>query len=218
MSVGALLWAMVVPIKRLEAAKSRLAVDPDLRADLALAMALDTVRAALSCPAVEVVVVVTDDARAAKETAASGAIVVPDEPDAGLNPALMHGATTALADAPLAGLSCVAALSSDLPALLADELAAVLTAAAATRSAVVSDAAGTGTTLFAATAPEHFAPVFGPNSRAAHVARGATDLTDQSGGSVRCDVDVLADLAAAARIGLGEETRRVVELSGLELG
>ena len=63
-------------------------------------MAADTVRAAAACPAVAAVVVVTDDPAAATALGALGARVVADEPDAGLNPALAHGATVAAASWP----------------------------------------------------------------------------------------------------------------------
>src|SRR3954469_22192278 len=57
-------WAVVIPVKRLSLAKTRIDLGPDLRADLALAMALDTVAACLACPRVGTVVAVTDDERA----------------------------------------------------------------------------------------------------------------------------------------------------------
>src|SRR3954468_16827648 len=88
-------WAIVVPVKRLAVAKTRLSEDPQVRADLALAMALDTVSAALQCSLVDWVVVVTDEPEAARAVGALGAVPVPDAPDAGLNPALQHGAREA---------------------------------------------------------------------------------------------------------------------------
>src|SRR5262245_11751774 len=87
-------WSLVVPVKVLARAKTRMAAAAGPhREDLALAVAADTVAAALTCPRVRDVIVVTDDPRPAAELAALGARVVPDEPDAGLNPALVYGAT-----------------------------------------------------------------------------------------------------------------------------
>ena len=54
-------WAVVVPVKRLELAKTRLSVRPELRRELALAMATDTVAACRHTDGVVDVVVVTDD-------------------------------------------------------------------------------------------------------------------------------------------------------------
>ncbi len=129
-------WAIVVPVKRLAVAKSRLAVDPPARAQLALAMALDTVAAARACDRVVGVVAVCDDEQAVPLLREAGAVVVADEPDAGLNPALVHGADVAAAM--FAG-QAIAALSSDLPALRAVELGAALAAAAGHRLSVVAD-------------------------------------------------------------------------------
>ncbi|NEC03808.1 2-phospho-L-lactate guanylyltransferase, partial [Streptomyces sp. SID7909] len=73
-------WSLVVPLKPLARAKSRLAPASGalLRPRLALAFARDTVAAALSCPDVADVVVVTDDTAAGAALAALGALVVPD--------------------------------------------------------------------------------------------------------------------------------------------
>ncbi|NYI06579.1 2-phospho-L-lactate guanylyltransferase [Allostreptomyces psammosilenae] len=86
-------WHLVVPLKPLEVAKSRLGRRPYdvLRPRLALAFALDTVAAALACPAVAGVLVVTDDEVAGAALRGLGAEVVPDLPAAGLNAAVRHG-------------------------------------------------------------------------------------------------------------------------------
>jgi 2-phospho-L-lactate guanylyltransferase len=196
------LWSLLVPVKRLDLAKTRLALAADARAELALAMALDTVTAGLATQAVAEVVVITDDQRAARALSALGARVVSDRPDAGLNPALAHGAS-------LAGRPRVVALSSDLPALRSDDLDAVLREAAAHPMAVVADVMGTGTTLLAAR--RHvFAPAFGLDSLAAHLAAGAVDLSESAAGSVRQDVDTIAALRSALVLGVGAETTRVL--------
>ena len=196
-------WVVVVPVKRLEAAKTRL--DRPDRADVALAMAADTVSAAAACPLVEAVVVVTDDDRARARLAA-GATVVPDEPDAGLNRALAHGADVAAARWPGRG---VVALAADLPALRPEELERVLRAAPDGERSLVADAAGTGTVLLAAAAGVGLDPRFGPSSRVGHVEAGVADLTDAVGDlpGLRRDVDTLDDLASAADLGVGPATR-----------
>ncbi len=195
-------WSVVVPVKRLDRAKTRLRASlPDADHDaLVLAMAADTVSAALACPAVGRVVVVTDDEHAAPDLTALGAVCVPDMPDAGLNPALEHGADEAVRLAPDWG---VAVLGSDLPALRPSELAGAL--AAVTGRAFVPDAAGTGTTLLAAVPGVPLRPAYGPGSAAAHAASGAAELTGRWP-SLRRDVDTRDDLDEAARIGLGPRT------------
>src|ERR1700749_4045716 len=186
-------WTVLLPVKVLARAKSRLAVlAGDRRRDLALAFASDTVTAVLACPEVARVVVVTSDPAAGPLLAALGAVIVADEPadrsdrrgtrgtpngvdlapDLGvqdlLNAALRHGATVAARRWPGTGL---AALTADLPALRPAELSAALRAAAGAaaaapgRAAFVADAAGVGTTLYAAAPGSGFRPLFGGTSR-----------------------------------------------------
>ncbi|HWB66950.1 MAG TPA: 2-phospho-L-lactate guanylyltransferase [Mycobacteriales bacterium] len=205
-------WSLVVPVKRLHLAKSRLALAPQLRAEVALAMALDTVAAALRCGRAEEVIAVTDDERAAQALSELGARVVADVPDAGLNPALSHGVASA-------GQDHVGALASDLPALRPDELDEVLAAAEAHDVAAVADRAGAGTTLLTARRREAFVPAFGAGSFAAHLRAGAADLTASAGATVRLDVDTVDALAAATQLGVGPATARVCEgLAAAERG
>jgi 2-phospho-L-lactate guanylyltransferase len=202
------LWSLIVPVKRLDVAKTRLAVDVEARADLAVAMAYDTVSVSLSCDEVAEVVVVTDDARARLALEEIGARVIPDKPDAGLNAALRHGAANA-------GSTRVAALSSDLPALRRDDLADVLAAARPHRQSVVADLPGTGTTLYAVTGGAEFNPQFGPGSHETHLRAGAVDLTTAAAESVRRDVDTLEALRSAVAIGVGPATEKA--LASLEM-
>ncbi|MET9775004.1 2-phospho-L-lactate guanylyltransferase [Streptomyces sp. NPDC006367] len=201
-------WTLVVPVKTLARAKSRLAdtADDGMRPVLALAFAQDTVAAALACPAVADVAVVTDDARAGRELAGLGARVVADEPGDGLNAALAHGAAAVRAARPR---SAVAALNADLPALRPAELTRVLTAATQFRRAFLSDAAGIGTTLLAAAPGQELLPAFGPDSRVRHRASGAVELLLGTVDSVRQDVDTGADLRTALALGVGPRTAAV---------
>ena len=199
-------WAVVVPAKRLAVAKTRLRpVTEGLgRAghdELVLALLADTVAAAISCPAVASVLVVTDDPAAAGVVRDLGALVVPDEPGRGLNPALEHGFAVAGA---VAGAGAVAALSSDLPALRPAELEAALRAAAGAPRCFVADAHGTGTTLLTAL-DSPLAPRFGVASAAAHRSSGAHALEGTWPGLVQ-DVDTGADLDAAVALGTGRYT------------
>jgi 2-phospho-L-lactate guanylyltransferase len=200
-------WSLVVPLKPLALAKSRLgAYAGGLRGSLALAFALDTVAAALRCPAVARVVVVTDDPLAAAELSASGALVVPDEPAGGLNAALVHGWRRALALRPAAP---VAALSADLPALRAAELGRALARVPAGGRPFVSDAPGVGTTLLAAAPGVVLAPAFGGASRERHRSCGAREIASADLPSVRRDVDTGEDLAEALALGVGPHTAAV---------
>jgi len=196
----------VVPVKRLALAKSRLrAYGDDVRAQLALAFAADVVQAALDCPDVDHVLVVTDDPAAAPLLADLGAQVVPDLPDAGLNAALAHGAACLLGRQ--ASLPVVA-VSADLPALRSEDLRGVLAGVPHAGRGFVPDAAGSGTTLLAARAPAELAPAYGAGSRARHRASGATELAAPAG--VRRDVDTPSDLREALALGVGPRTAEVL--------
>ncbi|WP_413759098.1 2-phospho-L-lactate guanylyltransferase [Streptomyces sp. MMBL 11-3] len=203
-------WILVVPLKALALAKSRLAdaASEGLRPGLALAFAQDTVAAALACPEVGGVAVVTGDVRAGRELAALGARIVPDEPGGGLNAALRHGAGAVRMQNPRAPL---AALNADLPALRPPELGRVLTAAAEFPRAFLPDAAGFGSTLLAVAPGRELLPAFGTDSRARHRASGAAELLPAAVDSVRQDVDTGADLRAALALGVGPHTASAVE-------
>ncbi|MEV6477388.1 2-phospho-L-lactate guanylyltransferase [Streptomyces sp. NPDC051657] len=205
-------WSLVVPLKPLARAKSRLgqAAGEDARPRLALAFAQDTVAAALACSLVRDVVVVTDDAVAAAALSALGARIVPDAPAAGLNAALAHGARSVRALRPAAA---VAALNADLPALRTDELARVLDFASAFPSTFLRDAAGIGTTFLAAAGGAEFRPAFGGPSGARHLASGAVEIALSGVDSVRRDVDTGEDLRVALTLGVGSHTARIAAAS-----
>jgi 2-phospho-L-lactate guanylyltransferase len=175
---------------------------------MALAMAADTVSAAVACPAVAAVIVVSDDPAVRTEAQAAGAEVIADLPGAGLNQALAAGAEHAAARSSGRGL---AALTADLPALSAAELQAALTAASAVNQAFVADAAGSGTTLYTAKPGAPFRPRFGPQSRMRHREAGAVELDLPGIPGLRRDVDTLADLREAEQLGLGARSLSVRE-------
>jgi 2-phospho-L-lactate guanylyltransferase len=201
MTDNALTWSVLMPVKVLAQAKSRLAaLAGERRGELALALACDTVTAVLGVEEAARVIVITDDQVAAGALAGLGALVVPDEPHDGLNAALRHGAGYASSRWPGSG---TAALSADLPALRAAEIGRALRAAAGWPAAFVADAAGDGTTLYTAAPGTPFRPAFGLGSRARHAAGGATELDLPGVPGLRRDVDTPADLRGAAALGLG---------------
>jgi 2-phospho-L-lactate/phosphoenolpyruvate guanylyltransferase len=201
-------WTILVPIKLLAAAKSRLrgAVGAGRHESLVLAMAQDTVAAALAARGVGEVVVVTADPVVAAAVAALGARSVPEPAPhgpAGLNAALTHAVS---AVAPKPGGRWLAALPADLPALRGDELSAALLAVGTRPGrAYVPDAAGTGTVLLAVPAGGLLAPRFGPDSAAAH-GRGGARRVAGDWPTLRHDVDTADDLAGAVRLKVGPHT------------
>lgn len=204
---------LVVPVKELHRAKTRLAgasaavptADPRAtHADLALALAADTLAAVLAS-SVRRLAVVTSEPRL---TAGDPVPVVGDprvelvrDPGRGLDAAIRAGIEHL-------GPIPVGVLLADLPALRPEELdealAAARTALRRAPAAFVADHTGEGTALLVA-APG-FTPRFGPFSAAAHAAAGAVALTGDWPG-LRHDVDVPADLDEVRALGVGPATR-----------
>ncbi len=195
-------WTVLVPVKRLADAKSRLSARPaGVRRELSLAFAIDTVAAALAAPGVAAVHVVTDDEQVRAAVEELGARWLPDSSGGGLNGALRHAEQILRAE----GQGALAALAGDLPALRPDELGRALALADAPR-AFVPDAAGTGTTLLVAAQGTALDPRFGPRSCAAHASSGAVRLDPGRCPGLRRDVDTEVDLWDARRLGVGPAT------------
>ena len=200
---------LIIAVKRLEAAKTRLApvVSGVVREQVVVAMLVDTITAALAVPMVKSITIVTPDDRAAEAASDLGAQVLFDPTPEGhadpLNSAL-RAAEVAVRDRH-AG---VGVLQGDLPALQPRELARALAAARAHRRSFVGDRHGSGTAaLFAfGTALE---PGFGPDSARRHRDSGAIELTGGWPG-LRCDIDTPDDLAVALELGVGTSTKRIV--------
>lgn len=195
------MWSVVIPVKRLPEAKSRLALSGERRAALALAFASDTVVAAAASPLVGAVFAVTADDAVSRRLSALGARILPDDAPGGLNAAVESGRLRALADDPHRR---VAALTADLPGLRTADLTDALSTVPEGR-AFVADAPGSGTTLLLSDTGGTLAAHFGPNSRYAHEHSGAKLLSD-AGPSLRRDVDTVEDLEDAIRLGVGEHT------------
>jgi 2-phospho-L-lactate guanylyltransferase len=177
-------WVVVVPVKGTPAAKSRFG--PSDNSALALAMAVDTVAAAMTTDSVVGVLVVTSpEASGAFDDL--GAFVLVEETPAGLEFALQLGiATASQMTEPGRG---IAVLLGDLPALTPAELGAALNAARGHALAMVPDAAGTGTALITAADGATHAPAFGVSSNARHRAAGYEELDIPGASGLRNDVD-----------------------------
>ena len=190
-------WTVVIPVKGLPAAKSRLlpaSVDAAAHRRLVEAIRADTVAAARNADPVARVVLVSDRA----DGSAHPEMLVQTRP--GLNAALEEAAAQARRSWPADG---IAALVGDLPALRPEELAAALVAAADYPRAHVPDAAGTGTTLLTARPGIALRPAFGPGSAARH---GHDSVAIAGRPGLRRDVDTAADLVEAGELGLGLAT------------
>lgn len=209
-------YGVVVPVKRLVAAKSRLAsLGDDVRRELVGAFVADTVSALLDTSYVARVLVVTDEAALASWLSGLGVAAIPDASSEDLNETLAQGAAELLRLEP--GLR-PAAICADLPALRPEQLSEVLVTVQPDRAAFVADAAGIGTTFYTAPDRETFRPRFGFRSREAHLDAGAVELDTTAAPSLARDVDTPDDLRAAVALGVGNRTAFVLTAAGLQLG
>ena len=195
-------YAVLVPVKTLSLAKSRLAEVPaGRRAGIMTAFALDTLDAAARSRLADRVFVVTDE----PGFDGDGVERLPDEGDGDLNRALVHAAVRARLSLPDHG---VVAVCADLPCLSPDDLDAALTAGLSPRW-FVADAQGTGTSLLAAGPGVDLDPHFGPDSARRHEESGAVPVRAELT-TLRRDVDTDADLADALALGVGPHTARAL--------
>jgi 2-phospho-L-lactate guanylyltransferase len=200
---------LIVAVKRLSAAKTRLAsaFAPDVREGVVLAMLVDTITAASSVVAVRTITVVTPDPLAAATVRELGARVILDPtPDGHLDP--LNNALSVAEAAIRAETPNVGVLQGDLPALQPRELAEAIGRARRNQRSFVSDRHGTGTSaLFAFGVP--LLPEFGADSARRHRDSGAIELTGRWPG-LRCDIDTPGDLATALGLGVGTVTKNTV--------
>ena len=208
---------LIVAVKRLTAAKTRLApiFSARTRESVVLAMLVDTLTAASRVSSVRRITVVTPDDVAAAAASELGAEVLTDPtPDGHLDP--LNNAIAAAERVVSQSVSNIVVLQGDLPALQTQELAEAIAAARRYERSFVADRLGTGTAALCAfgTALD---PRFGPDSSAQHRHSGAIELTGAWPG-LRCDIDTPGDLAVARRLGMGPATTRAVAISAPQRG
>ena len=200
---------LVIAVKRLAAAKTRLApvFSAATREHVVLAMLVDTITAASAVTALRTVTVVTPDDVAADAARQLGAQVLTDPtPDGHRNP--LNNAILAAEAVVREATPNIVVLQGDLPALQPQELAEAISAARAYPRSFVGDRHGTGTAALLAFGVA-LDPQFGPDSAQRHRHSGAIELTGAWPG-LRCDIDTPDDLLVARRLGVGAATTHAV--------
>ena len=200
---------LVIAVKRLTAAKTRLApmFSARTREDVVLAMLVDTITAAIAVPALQSVLVVTPDEDAADAARQLGALVLPDPTPQGHHDPLNNALAAAEVVARKESVNVVA-LQGDLPALRTVELVEAINSARAHARSFVTDRHGTGTSaLFSFGVP--LDPRFGRDSAHQHRRSGAVELTGDWPG-LRSDIDTPDDVLAVNALGVGPATARAI--------
>lgn len=201
--------ALVVAVKRLAAAKSRLApvFSARTRESVVLAMLVDTLTAAGRVPSVGSITVITPDDAAAAAATELGAVALADPTPEGHGDPL-NNAIVVAERALAASFANIVVLQGDLPALQSQELSEAIAAARQHGRSFVADRLAKGTSALCAFGAA-LDPQFGPDSSVRHRRSGAIELTGAWPG-LRCDVDTPADLTAARRLGVGPATARAL--------
>lgn len=192
-------WA-VVPVKRFDRAKSRLAsvLAPGARRDLAVAMLADVLDALRGTTALKGVVVVTADAEAAVMARARGFETIGNPEEAGVNAAVSTGLAYVQSRR---GAALVT--PAEIPLVTTVELGEAIDALDTTSLVIEPAARDGGANLLALAPADLFASSFGRDS-AAHPAanaraRGVEPAFLTLAGATR-DVDTPEDLAELRRI------------------
>ena len=188
---------VIVPVKALEVAKSRLAaaVAPDARAALVLAM-LGDVLAAVRQAHAGLLLVVTPDARYGALAGEFGAALLADD-GSGYNAAVR----LALASLEAGAAGAAVVIPADQARAQAAELRTALDAVAAAEVVLVPSLDG-GTGLLGLRPPDAIAPAYGPGSATAHreaAGRAGRELAELALPSLERDVDTVEELLRIER-------------------
>jgi 2-phospho-L-lactate guanylyltransferase len=190
----------VLPVKRFDAAKQRMAggIGGERRRELAAAMVADVLEAIGQARSVERVIVVSGDPVAQELAAEVGAEVIPDPEDAGHVEAALAG----IARAEVEGAERVVLLAGDCPLLDPRELDRLLTGVPGNYVGIVPDRHGTGTNALLLSPPSAIVPAFGEGSRERHVEAARTagvPFGIEELPSIELDLDTPADVIALTR-------------------
>jgi 2-phospho-L-lactate/phosphoenolpyruvate guanylyltransferase len=186
---------LLVPVKRLDLAKSRLEVAPDRRRAIARLLVEQTLSIAGACVGVGGFAVVTADEEVKVLVESRGGLVIHDPRES------LNGALAAALDV----LRChaversVLVLVADLPCLTEHELDSILTVVE--RSAqprMIRDLTGIGTTSVSLPPGRSLSLTFGPSSANRFCAAGFVPIEDAPYGA-RADLDTTDDLVLMNR-------------------
>ena len=191
----------VLPVKRFDAAKQRLALgmDDERRRELVAAMLRDVLAAIESSRLIERTIVVSGEPAAQQIAREAGADVLEDSRDEGHPEAALIG----IAEAKARGASTVLLVPGDCPLLEARDLDSLLTAVPDHFVGIVPDRHGTGTNALLLRPPDVIRPAFGEGSCERHL-QAARDAGIPHGveelDSLALDLDTPADVVALTRV------------------
>ena len=195
-------WHAIVPAKRLVESKSRLG-----RIDLSIPFLTDVLTALTESTQIADITVVTRDSTIADIAFGLNCAVAEEISESGLLPAINQG----IQSLPAADQAHIVVVLGDVPCLTAADVSKFIAAGAKYPCAFLSDAEGTGSTMWMRTTNTSHLPCFGPRSRAAHREAGAVEIHGPHFASARRDVDTEVNLWDAIRLGLGKSTTTALQ-------
>lgn len=205
------IWA-IIPIKRLEHAKSRLAglLDRPQRAELALAMYRDVLDMLGGVKRLSGILVVTNDREAADLARRAGATVLPDPVERGTNRAVEAGLSWLLRQTASRALI----IPGDVPFTTREEVDSVIDALSMDQVVIVPAAQDGGTNMLGLAAPDTMGVSFGEDSFRKH-----RTAAQRSGLEPRIlhldgaghDIDVSADLFCTEGGAPAARTRAILQ-------
>ena len=180
-------WYVVIPVKRLSRAKSRLAPHSHRqRQALAYQFVWHVLATARDAQGIAGICVVTNDPRVAVLARRLGASALLERGGRGMDAAVRNAVVLLSVRH---GVVPCAVLTADLPGLEAEELTSALQAATSYSKAVVGDADGNGTVLLTSRSGAELVPRYGHGSLLRHRQGGHAPLAGAWPG-LRRDVDV----------------------------
>lgn len=218
-------WTIVIPVKGLQRAKSRLSssFSPDDRRALVVAMATDVITACRDTPLVDTIRVVGVDPEIAQVATDLGAQFVIDPagaatagsgpPSAGTRVVTEDPLNTALLRAMAGVRGPLGVVAADLPELTSRLLTGILDSASRHPHAIVTDHRGNGTTMAFWTGPAGRVSHFGPGSADRFRRLGGAKAIAVDGrrwGEAARDVDTPEDVADLVGRRVGPATGRVL--------
>ncbi len=189
--------AALVPVKRLDLAKTRLAttLDPAERAEVAERLFTHVLAELAATARFSLVAVVTADATVGERARALGAVVLPDPPGAGSLGGVVDAALDALA---ARGETSAVVVMADLPLLDAAAVGRFLDSTRAGEVLLAPDRDGSGTNLLYLPLPRRFATRFAePGSGGLHAGAAADAglaVGHHADAALAFDLDLAADL------------------------
>ena len=206
----------VVPIKRFNAAKQRLAdaFTPEFRSSLAAIMLRDVLATLAAAPSLCRIAVVTLDAEAGRIAKYFGARLMTEAADDGYTEA----ATAAVGTLAREGAAGVLIVPGDIPGVEVSDIEILLRAHAVAPAFSIVPARDGGSNAVMCSPPDIVPLGFGKRSSRVHLARArAAGLTPSiiAIPRIALDIDTLEDVQAFVKAGFSCNTQRFLERHGL---